>query len=97
MADEPLVTLDAVPLRIRPLANAFMGAFQMLIQKGVPPMAAGGMALMDLVPNVNRSVTAPEGEEPYTLADVQTFAANMARMSMTLTAMQGPPKPPVLQ
>lgn len=94
---EPIITLDSVPLRIRPLANAFMTAFQMLVQKGVPPMAAAGMAMLDLLPCVNRTVSAPEGEEPYTLADVQVFAVNMARMSMTVAAMQAPPKPPVLQ
>lgn len=94
---EPVITLDSVPLRIRPLANAFMAAFQMLVQKGVPPMAAAGMTMLDLLPNVNRTVTVPDGEEPYTLTDLQTFAGNMARMSMTVAAMQGPPKPPVLQ
>lgn len=98
MSDEkPIVTLDAVPYKIRPLANTYMAAFNMLLEKGLPPMTASGTAMMDVLLNVNAELLPPDGEEPYTLAEVQTFAHNMARMAMVVAAQQGPPKPRILQ
>lgn len=98
MSDEkPIVTLDAVPFKIRPLANTYMAAFNTLLEKGLPPMTASGVSMMDVLLNVNAELLPPDGEEPYTLAEVQTFAHNMARMAMVLTTQQGPPKPRILQ
>lgn len=95
--DSPVVTLDAVPYKIRPLANAYMMTFNTLLGKSVPALAASGMSMMDLLLGINSGIAPPEGEEPYTLAEVQQFAHNMARMAMVLAAQQGPPTPPVLQ
>jgi hypothetical protein len=74
-----------------------MTNFESLLAKNVPPLAASGMTMMDLLLAINGAVVPPEGEEAYTLADVQQFAHNMARMAMALAAQQGPPKKSLFQ